>query len=117
MSEHHDQPCTKLRGGKLHTADLRRRHDVSRYANDEQISESLVENQLGRNPGIGTTKNNCKRLLAPNEFRTPWIDRESVAALPVRDKSGVTFAKASQRFSWGQHMNFAPDSLLNMTLL
>ena len=38
--------------------------DVPRYTDNEKISEPLVEDQLDRDAGVATSKNDCKRVLA-----------------------------------------------------
>jgi hypothetical protein len=49
MTQHHDQLGVETFRRELDAADLRRRHDVPRHPNDEQIAQSLVENDLRRN--------------------------------------------------------------------
>jgi hypothetical protein len=51
-------------GGELDAADLRRRDDVAGDANDKQMTEAEIENNLNRNPLIGTAENDGERFLA-----------------------------------------------------
>ena len=48
MAEHNHQTCAVLFGGELDAAHLRRRHDVAGHAYNEQVAETLVENNLRR---------------------------------------------------------------------
>jgi hypothetical protein len=58
MAQHHDQGRTKLQDGVRHTA-----HDagfsgideVAGNADNEQIADALIEQNLGRNSGIRAT--------------------------------------------------------------
>jgi hypothetical protein len=43
-------------------------NDVPRYANNEKIPEPLVEDQLDRYAGVTASKNDCKRMLAVDEW-------------------------------------------------
>src|SRR2546422_1499609 len=57
-------PYTTLfrsRRSKLHAADLGRRDDVSGDADDEQVTKSLLENELGGNTRVGAPEDNGKR--------------------------------------------------------
>jgi hypothetical protein len=50
VSEDHDELRVEFRCGELDAADLRWRDDVARDADDEQVAESLVEDDLCRHP-------------------------------------------------------------------
>ena len=36
---------------------------IARDSNDEQISEAFIKDEFGRHTRIGTTENDCKRML------------------------------------------------------
>jgi len=63
MSQNHHQPCAGPRSGELDAADLRGSDDVSRNADDKEVAQALVEDDLRRYPRVGTTENGGKRLL------------------------------------------------------
>jgi len=48
------QSGAELFRGELDAADLRRRNDVAGHANDEQIAQPLIEDDLHRHSRIGT---------------------------------------------------------------
>jgi hypothetical protein len=48
MAEHDDQWCAESRGRELDAAHLGWRDDVACDTNDEQIAETLIEDDLGR---------------------------------------------------------------------
>jgi len=52
MAQYDDEWCAELLRGELDTADLRSGHDISRHADDEEIAEALIENNLGRHPRV-----------------------------------------------------------------
>jgi len=52
VPEDDHKPRTEARGRKLDAADLRRRHDIPSYPDDEQVAESLPEDEFGRNAGV-----------------------------------------------------------------
>ena len=64
MTHHdHEARAEPLRR-KLDTTDLRGSDNVPRNSNDEEISQALIKDQLGRNPGVGTAKHDGEGLLA-----------------------------------------------------
>lgn len=46
VPQNHDQPGTEPRRGELDTADLRGSDDVSGNADDKQVAQALVEDDL-----------------------------------------------------------------------
>ena len=71
MSEHDDQSRAEARCGELHAADLRRRDDVARDADHEQVAEPLVEHQLGGHPRIGAAKDDGEWFLHLGQLGGP----------------------------------------------
>jgi hypothetical protein len=66
-------------GGVLDAADLRRRDNVTGDANDKQLTEAEIENNLNRNPRIGTAENDGEGACPGiNLFR-----REGLANVPT----------------------------------
>ena len=78
MTQDHDQTRAELVGGKFDAADLRRRDDVARHANDEQITEALVEDQFDRDPGIRAGEHDRKRRLPADELGATGVKVNSV---------------------------------------
>jgi hypothetical protein len=68
MAQHHHQPRAEALDGKLDAADLRRRHDVASHADDEQLAQPLIEDQLGRHAGICTAQQHGKGGLLHDEL-------------------------------------------------
>jgi hypothetical protein len=48
---------------ELDTADLRRSDDVAGDTDNEKVAEALVEDELGRDPGIRTSQHDGEWLL------------------------------------------------------
>jgi hypothetical protein len=86
------QPRAKAVGRKLHAADLRRRHDVSSHADNEQVAKSLPKDQLGRHPGIGAAQHNRKRRL-PIGARQTIRPLHSRSVAEAGDKPTVAVAQ------------------------
>ena len=57
------QPRFEALGRELDAAHLRRRDDIARDADDEQVAKTLAEDELGWNARIGTAKYDGERLL------------------------------------------------------
>lgn len=69
MAEDDDQGDFELNHSELEGADHSPMHDVAGGPDREDVAEAAVEDQLGRNPGVGTTKDGDKRVLAPGHLR------------------------------------------------
>ncbi len=67
MPQHHDKPRAEACGRKFYAADLRRRHDIPGYPDDEQVAKSLPEDELGGNAGIGASEDDGEGLLSFGE--------------------------------------------------
>ena len=92
MPKDHHQSRAKTRCSEFHATDLRRRYDVARDSDDEQITESLPEYELGGDPCVGTPENDGKRLL---DLRERCSMRSSSARDRIRwrlDKATVALA-------------------------
>src|SRR5687768_14525013 len=98
MAEDHDEPGCEARRRELDAAHLRRRDDVPRNANHEQVAEALVEHELSRHPGIGAPEDDRERLLLRRELDALRATHERVAAADVRRESEVSFPQPPERF-------------------
>jgi hypothetical protein len=93
MAYDHDQANAVAGGGKFDAADERRRHDIARNADDEQVAEALIEDDLSRDAGIGATEDDRKRLLGRRDLTAaPAVVQ--TAAGNVRRKAGISVAEA-----------------------
>ena len=69
MAEHHHQARAEGLGGELDAADLGGRDDVAGDADDEQVAESLIEDQLRGHARIGAAEDDGEGLLAARPAR------------------------------------------------
>src|SRR5258708_26130829 len=88
-AEDYHQPGGVSLRGKLDAADLRGRDDVAGDANDEEVSEPLIEDDLRRDAGVGAAENNRERLLAARELGAPGVTHKSVGAADVRGEPEI----------------------------
>src|SRR5688572_5022244 len=97
MAEHDDEPRLELLGRELDAADLRRRDDVARDANHKQVSEALIEHDLGRDARIGATEDDRERLLPLRDLLAARRAGAAVA-LALRHEPPVAVAQGLERF-------------------
>ena len=71
MSQNHHQPRAEARRRELDAADLGRGDDVAGDADDEQVAQPLVEDDLRRHPRVGTAEQDRERLLPGRELVAP----------------------------------------------
>jgi hypothetical protein len=81
------------------------------HPNDEQVDETLVENQLGRHPGVDASEDRGKRLLVANQLLKPVGALMRMSGLAALGKACVPCPKASQCFggthwSWLRYRRF-----------
>jgi hypothetical protein len=69
VAEHDDERRPEPRRRELDAADLGRRNDVAGHADDEEISEPLVEDDFRRGSRIRTAKHDGERLVLDGELR------------------------------------------------
>ena len=98
VAEHHHESGAEPLGGELDAADLRRSSDVSRHADDEQIPQPLVEDDLCRRPRIGASENDGEGLLAVGHRLAARLVGELVAGAGAGDKPPVALAQTSECF-------------------
>ena len=98
VPEHDDQPRAEPRGGELDAADLRRRDDVAGDADDEQIAEPLIEDDLGRHARVGAAEDDRERLL-PASARRGARGGDRGAAPIVGDEAAVALAGVRALFA------------------
>src|SRR5262245_36397747 len=96
MTQHDNKPRPESLSGELDASHLRGRDDVAGYADNKQVSQTLIEDDLRRNPGIGTTEDDGKRLLISFQFKSPGRKRRA-AITKTRGKPVVPFTQTFQR--------------------
>ena len=77
VAHDHHQARAEALGRELDAADLRRRDDVARDADDEQIAQALVEDDLGGRARIGAAEHDRARRLRRRVARRLWLIIES----------------------------------------
>ena len=98
-----DQPRTEMLRRELDTAHLRWRNDVARNPDDEQVAQTLIEDDLDRYPGIGASEYGGEWFLPGGQFDAPGAARRRVMASDVGDEAGVPVTQQRQRFEGGNH--------------
>lgn len=78
MAQHDNKARSELGSGELDAAYLRRLHNVAGYANDEQITQALIEYDLGRDTRVRTTEDNGEWFLSVREFPASPFDAHPV---------------------------------------
>jgi hypothetical protein len=68
VAEHHEERRAQMAAGVLQTARHFRRHDIPGDADDEQFTESRIENQFRRHSRIAATQDGRIRMLALREI-------------------------------------------------
>jgi hypothetical protein len=68
VAQHDDERRPEPLGGELDAADLRGRDDIAGNADDEQVAEALVEDDLRRHPRVGTAEDDGERFLTERQL-------------------------------------------------
>ncbi|GMA91644.1 hypothetical protein GCM10025869_21730 [Homoserinibacter gongjuensis] len=101
MGEHDDERHIQQRNRILERRDRRVGDHVTGVAHDEQVAEPLVEDDLGRQPGVAASEERDVRLLESGQLLAPldvlsWVSRGArdeplIAAhhLPPRVRGGA----------------------------
>jgi hypothetical protein len=91
VPEHDDKPRAEACGRKLYAPDLRRRHDVPSYPDDEQVAKALPEDEFGGDARVRASEHNGEGLLAIGEGEaTRLVERGRVCYAP--DKPPVALS-------------------------
>src|SRR5258705_1882730 len=89
VAQNHDERCAEPLRSELNAADLRGSDDVSRNADDKQIAQTLVEDDLCRHARVGTSENDSERLLGCSQLAATRLANECVAAPNARREETV----------------------------
>ena len=103
VAEHDDEPRAEPLGGELDAADLRRRDDVARDADHEQIAEALIEHDLGRHARVRAAEDRRKRPLAGDDGHAPNAARELVDRVLACDEAAIAVAQTLERVARRDH--------------
>jgi hypothetical protein len=84
MSENNDQGSPELLCCKFNASNLGGSHNVARNANDEEVTKTLIENNLCRDPGIRASENYGKWFLPTHQLiAAGFIDKALGLAIPL----------------------------------
>ena len=98
MPKHHDQPRAEACGRKFYAADLRRRHDISRDSDHEQVAKTLPKDKFGGYAGVGTSEHNGEGLLSLSESQATGRSEEGSRVCHARDKPLIALSQSPERF-------------------
>ena len=101
VAEDNNERSAEAVGGKLDAANLRRRNDVARDANDEQVTQALIEHDLRRDSRIGASENDGEWLLAFRQSAAASVVRKSGSCCTCRNarrETAVPFIESLQGF-------------------
>jgi hypothetical protein len=98
VAEHDDEARAEALGSVLHASHLRRRDDVPRDADDEQVAEPLVEHDLDGDARIGAAEDDRVRCLPVRELRAPLLTEERLDPAHVRGEARVAVAETAEGF-------------------
>jgi hypothetical protein len=94
MAEHDDQSGAIARCCELHAADLRGRDDIAGDADDEQIAETLIEDDLRGHARIRTAQDDGERFLARRDLVTTALARQRVLIAFARNETRIAFPQS-----------------------
>jgi hypothetical protein len=74
VAQHDDQARPEARGGELDAADARGRDDVACDADDEQVAQPLIEDDLGGHARESAPQDDRERLpVVRRSWRRTWL--------------------------------------------
>ncbi len=100
VPQHHHQPGAEAGGGELDAAHPGGRHDVAGDANDEQIAQPLIEDDLGGHPRVRATEDDGEGLLLLRQLERP---RRRGLAADAGDEAPVAVAQMLDGFLGRSH--------------
>jgi hypothetical protein len=103
MAEYDHEPRAISRGSELHAPHLRRRHDVSGDADDKEITEALIEDDLGWHPGIGAAEYDREGLLSRGELGAAIVSVRRIRLADAEREAAVAEAQPVECFPCGDH--------------
>jgi hypothetical protein len=98
MAEHDDQPRSETRRSEFDAADLRRSYDVASNTNDEEVAESLIEHDLGRNARIGASEDDRNWLLTLGQLDATGLAQKNMRLARIRGEPEVSLSQPAECF-------------------
>jgi hypothetical protein len=98
VPKHHDKPRAEACGRKFDAADLRRRHDIPSYPDDEQVAKSLPEDEFGGNAGVRASEDNGEGLLCIGERVATSLVEGGRGVCHARDKPPIALSQSHECF-------------------
>jgi hypothetical protein len=92
VAEDDDESRAEPFRGEFDAGDLRRSDDVPCYPDDEQVSEPLIEDDLGRDPRIGASENDRERFLTGRHLEPALGTGKRMPERLVRLEAAVALA-------------------------
>src|SRR6266436_2919898 len=96
VTENHDQARAQVRHCVLDAAQRMVVDQIPSRANDEKVTQVLIEDQLGRSAGIGASENDGERVLFLGCLCPTCCSRFALGDL-TRSKSEIALLKFGQR--------------------
>jgi hypothetical protein len=94
VPEHHHEsrsgPCRR----EFYAADLGWGDDVAGDADNEQVPQTLIENDLRRHPRVGAAENDGERLLTGSQFAPPHLVGERIMTRSTGYESAVAVSQS-----------------------
>jgi hypothetical protein len=103
VAEHDDEPRAELLGGVLDAPDLRGRDDVPGDADDEEVAEPLIEDDLSGDARVGAAENDRVRRLLLRELGAALLAEERLEPADVGGEAGVAVLEALEGFEGRDH--------------
>src|SRR5688572_13439670 len=104
MAEHHDEPRAEPLRRELDAADLRGRHDVAGDADDEEVTEALVEDDLRGHARVRAPQHDRERLLPVGHGAAACPAAEDVHAAVVGHEAPVALLQPLEGFARADHV-------------
>ncbi len=94
MAQNDDEAGAKAFRRIFHASDLRGCNHIPRDSNHKKIAQSLIENELGRNSGIGAANDDGKGLLSGHQIPATLVVRAMVLSQMIGGKASVAVLQA-----------------------
>jgi len=97
VPQHDHKPRPELGGGELDAPDLRGGDDVAGDADDKQVAQALVKNDLGRHPRVRTAEDDGEGRLAGRQGVAAGMAGQRIQASDVGCEAAIPLAQAFKR--------------------
>src|SRR5712691_9970642 len=105
MAQDEDQPGPETRRTELHASHLRRSDDVAGDANDEEVPQALVEDDLGGNARIRTAENDGERLLAGGQLGASRVSGQRLGTPEAQGEPAVPLTETLESCDCVDHFS------------